>query len=133
MVVPYIASWFEDVSSLPVSMINYLLVVSRQGMKPYPLPSIVTQALRKQLSSVGILPTLWISLFEVSFHSDRETDAHFFVIGKTRLAKWYATIPPQKRAKIVKEVTQLVLSRKAKMCNVIEYKGGSPVPCVRKG
>jgi hypothetical protein len=32
---------------------------------------------------------------------------------------------PQAKAKIVKDVTQLVLARKNKMCNVIEYKG----PC----
>ncbi|KAL4266251.1 adaptor complexes small subunit family protein [Pleurotus pulmonarius] len=42
--------------------------------------------------------------------------------GKVRLAKWFITLPPKSKAKIVKEVTQLVLARRAKMCNVLEYR-----------
>ncbi|KAF9495385.1 hypothetical protein BDN71DRAFT_1589704 [Pleurotus eryngii] len=42
--------------------------------------------------------------------------------GKVRLAKWFVTFPPKSKAKIVKEVTQLVLARRAKMCNVLEYR-----------
>ena len=45
--------------------------------------------------------------------------------GKARLAKWFAAMSPQAKGKIVKDVTQLVLARKNKLCNVIEYKG----PC----
>ncbi|RKP27573.1 AP complex, mu/sigma subunit [Syncephalis pseudoplumigaleata] len=42
--------------------------------------------------------------------------------GKVRLSKWYQTLSPRDRSKIVKDVTQLVLARKPKMCNIIEYK-----------
>ncbi|RKP04646.1 AP complex, mu/sigma subunit [Thamnocephalis sphaerospora] len=42
--------------------------------------------------------------------------------GKVRLAKWYQTLSPRDRNKIVKDVTQLVLARKPKMCNILEYK-----------
>ncbi|KAG8948088.1 AP-1 adaptor complex sigma subunit Aps1 [Tulasnella sp. 424] len=42
--------------------------------------------------------------------------------GKVRLAKWFITIPPKAKAKIVKDVTQLVLARRTRMCNFLEYK-----------
>ncbi len=32
-------------------------------------------------------------------------------------------MPPKDKAKIVKDVTQLVLARRARMCNFLEYKG----------
>jgi hypothetical protein len=44
-------------------------------------------------------------------------------LGKVRLAKWFSTMPPKQKAKIVKDVTQLVLARRTRMCNVLEYKG----------
>ena len=40
-----------------------------------------------------------------------------------RLSKWFTTLSPKEKTKIVKDVTQLVLSRRAKMCNFLEYKG----------
>ncbi|RUS30059.1 hypothetical protein BC938DRAFT_479905 [Jimgerdemannia flammicorona] len=43
--------------------------------------------------------------------------------GKVRLTKWFQTIPPKEKGKIVKDVTQLVLARRTKMCNFLEYKG----------
>ena len=43
--------------------------------------------------------------------------------GKVRLAKWFLTMPQKQKAKIVKDVTQLVLARRTRMCNVLEYKG----------
>ncbi|KAF8312225.1 Adaptor protein complex sigma subunit [Clavulina sp. PMI_390] len=43
--------------------------------------------------------------------------------GKVRLAKWFQTLPPKQKAKIVKDVTQLVLARRTRMCNFLEYKG----------
>ncbi|CAG8468467.1 45350_t:CDS:2 [Gigaspora margarita] len=43
--------------------------------------------------------------------------------GKVRLAKWFNTLSPKEKQKIVKEVTQMVLSRRTKMCNFLEYKG----------
>ncbi|KAG2195186.1 hypothetical protein INT47_006468 [Mucor saturninus] len=42
--------------------------------------------------------------------------------GKVRLTKWFVTIPPKEKAKIVKDATQLVLARRVKMCNFLEYK-----------
>lgn len=47
--------------------------------------------------------------------------------GKVRLAKWFTTMPPKAKAKIVKDVTQLVLARRTRMCNFLEYKG-APLP-----
>lgn len=43
--------------------------------------------------------------------------------GKLRLAKWYTTLPSKTKNSIVRDITQLVLNRKPKMCNVLEYKG----------
>ncbi|KAG7099990.1 hypothetical protein E1B28_001782 [Marasmius oreades] len=42
--------------------------------------------------------------------------------GKVRLSKWFTTMQPRTKAKIVKDVTQLVLARRARMCNFIEYR-----------
>ncbi|KAK6205044.1 AP complex, mu/sigma subunit [Scheffersomyces amazonensis] len=42
--------------------------------------------------------------------------------GKLRLAKWYETKSQKEKAKITREVSTLILSRRPKMCNVIEYK-----------
>ncbi|KIL64733.1 hypothetical protein M378DRAFT_77725 [Amanita muscaria Koide BX008] len=42
--------------------------------------------------------------------------------GKVRLSKWFTTMPSKVKSKIVKDVTQLVLARRTKMCNFLEYK-----------
>ncbi|KAK4169189.1 Maf1 regulator-domain-containing protein [Cladorrhinum sp. PSN259] len=42
--------------------------------------------------------------------------------GKVRLAKWFTTLSPRDKAKIVKDVSQLVLARRTRMCNFLEYK-----------
>ncbi|EUC31618.1 hypothetical protein COCVIDRAFT_31838 [Bipolaris victoriae FI3] len=42
--------------------------------------------------------------------------------GKVRLAKWFTTLAPKEKAKIVKDVSQLVLARRTRMCNFLEYK-----------
>lgn len=39
-----------------------------------------------------------------------------------RLAKWFMTLSPKDKAKIVKDVSQLVLARRTRMCNFLEYK-----------
>lgn len=49
-------------------------------------------------------------------------------LGKVRLAKWFQTLPNKQKAKIVKDVTQLVLARRTRMCNFLEYKGGFLAP-----
>ena len=42
--------------------------------------------------------------------------------GKTRLSKWYQTILQKEKSKIIRELSTIILSRRAKMCNVLEYK-----------
>ncbi|KAH9851667.1 AP complex, mu/sigma subunit, partial [Lenzites betulinus] len=41
---------------------------------------------------------------------------------KVRLAKWYQTTLQKAKVKIVKDVTQLVLARRTRMCNFLKYK-----------
>ncbi|KAI9784641.1 MAG: AP-1 adaptor complex sigma subunit Aps1 [Geoglossum umbratile] len=47
--------------------------------------------------------------------------------GKVRLAKWFTTLSPKEKAKVVKDVSQLVLSRRTRMCNFLEYKDSKVV------
>ncbi|KAK6460038.1 putative small subunit of the clathrin-associated adaptor complex AP-1 [Scheffersomyces coipomensis] len=42
--------------------------------------------------------------------------------GKVRLSKWYQTNSQKEKAKITRELSTLILSRRPKMCNVIEYR-----------
>jgi hypothetical protein len=42
--------------------------------------------------------------------------------GKVRLAKWYTTLSQKERAKITKEVANVVLARPAKLCNFVDWK-----------
>ncbi|KAH8924099.1 putative APS1-AP-1 complex subunit [Atractiella rhizophila] len=42
--------------------------------------------------------------------------------GKVRLSKWFTTLTTKTKSKIVKDVTQMVLARRTKMCNFLEYK-----------
>ncbi|EKJ75279.1 hypothetical protein FPSE_04536 [Fusarium pseudograminearum CS3096] len=43
-------------------------------------------------------------------------------VSRQRLAKWFSTLSPKDKAKIVKDVSQLVLARRTRMCNFLEYK-----------
>jgi hypothetical protein len=45
-----------------------------------------------------------------------------------RLAKWFTTLSPKEKAKIIKDVSQLVLARRTRMCNFLEYKGTAYCP-----
>uniref|UniRef100_A0A7S0RTH3 AP complex subunit sigma n=1 Tax=Chlamydomonas leiostraca TaxID=1034604 RepID=A0A7S0RTH3_9CHLO len=51
---------------------------------------------------------------------------HFLILmsrqGKVRLAKWYSTYTQKERARVVKEITPLVLSRPLKLCNFLDWK-----------
>lgn len=47
--------------------------------------------------------------------------------GKVRLAKWFQTLSVREKSRIVKEVTTLVLARRTKMCNFLEYKDSKVV------
>lgn len=42
--------------------------------------------------------------------------------GKVRLTKWYSPYAQKDKARIMREVTSMVLSRPPKMCNFIEWK-----------
>ncbi|KAJ7139877.1 AP complex, mu/sigma subunit [Mycena epipterygia] len=42
--------------------------------------------------------------------------------GKLRLAKWFNTMGAKAKARIIVDLTQQVLARRARMCNVLEYK-----------
>lgn len=52
---------------------------------------------------------------------------NFFLLvnrqGKVRLAKWFTPRGATEKTKIAREVTQLVLTRRARQCNFIEWKG----------
>jgi hypothetical protein len=41
--------------------------------------------------------------------------------GKIRLTKWFHDFTAKEKIKIVKDVSTLVLQRKQKMCNVLEF------------
>lgn len=43
------------------------------------------------------------------------------------MAKWFTTLSAKDKAKIVKDVTALVLARRTKMCNFLEYKDSKVV------
>ncbi|KAJ6574855.1 AP complex, mu/sigma subunit [Mycena capillaripes] len=42
--------------------------------------------------------------------------------GKLRLAKWFTTMNSKSKARIIQDLTQQVLARRPRMCNVLEYK-----------
>ena len=43
--------------------------------------------------------------------------------GKVRLTKWYNTWPKKTQSRYVREVTAAVLSRPAKQCNFLDWRG----------
>lgn len=47
--------------------------------------------------------------------------------GKIRLTKWYAPLPLKDRQRVIKEVVPLVLARKGKVCNFVEYRDNKVV------
>jgi AP-1 complex subunit sigma 1/2 len=51
---------------------------------------------------------------------------HFFILmsrqGKVRLAKWYSTYTQKERARVIKDITPLVLARPVKLCNFLDWK-----------
>ncbi|XP_015690790.1 AP-1 complex subunit sigma-1-like isoform X1 [Oryza brachyantha] len=52
---------------------------------------------------------------------------HFVLLisrqGKVRLTKWYNPYPQKERSKVIKEVSNLVLTRGPKMCNFVDWHG----------
>lgn len=42
--------------------------------------------------------------------------------GKVRLSKWYQAVGEKEKQQIVRDITAIIPLRRAKMCNVIEYK-----------
>lgn len=49
--------------------------------------------------------------------------------GKVRLSKWYTTVNQKERAKILRELTPMVLGRPLKLCNFLDWKD-TKVPLV---
>jgi len=47
--------------------------------------------------------------------------------GKLRLSKWFEAKTQKERTQVVHDITQLVLPRSSKMCNVVEYGDGKLV------
>ncbi|GIL56611.1 hypothetical protein Vafri_11946 [Volvox africanus] len=51
---------------------------------------------------------------------------HFVILmsrqGKVRLAKWYSTYNMKERARVVKEITPMILARPLKLCNFLDWK-----------
>lgn len=66
--------------------------------------------LSRQGKVVSLLSNLWGESFELRYH-------------KQRLCKWFTTLSPKEKAKITKDVSALVLARRTRMCNFLEYKG----------
>ncbi|SCZ94949.1 BZ3500_MvSof-1268-A1-R1_Chr11-3g03501 [Microbotryum saponariae] len=62
---------------------------------------------------------------------DRPNGISFLLLisrqGRVRLAKWYTTMSTRNKNKIIKDVTQLVLARRTRMCNFLEYKDSKVV------
>jgi len=49
----------------------------------------------------------------------------FFLVsrqGKLRVAKWYSQFSAKDKAKIVRDVTQMSISRPSKLCNFLEWR-----------
>lgn len=49
--------------------------------------------------------------------------------GKVRLSKWYTTYNQKDRAKIVRDITPLVLGRALKLCNFLDYQDIKVLHC----
>uniref|UniRef100_A0A0D9W0L1 AP complex subunit sigma n=1 Tax=Leersia perrieri TaxID=77586 RepID=A0A0D9W0L1_9ORYZ len=60
---------------------------------------------------------MWVPLLNI----------HFVLLisrqGKVRLTKWYNPYPQKERAKVIKEVSTLMLTRGPKMCNFVDWRG----------
>ncbi|KAI9734606.1 MAG: hypothetical protein M1834_002207 [Cirrosporium novae-zelandiae] len=52
----------------------------------------------------------------------RQGKVNLTAYDSQRLAKWFTTLSPKDKAKIIKDVSQLVLARRTRMCNFLEYK-----------
>ena len=49
--------------------------------------------------------------------------------GKVRLSKWYTTMTQKDRAKIIREITPMVLARPLKLCNFLDWKDNKVTAC----
>ena len=59
-------------------------------------------------------------------HYASQAMIHFVLLisrqGKVRLTKWYSPYSSKEKARTVREVSAVVLSRQQKQCNFLEYK-----------
>lgn len=51
--------------------------------------------------------------------------------GKVRLSKWYTTYNQKERAKIIRDITPLVLGRALKLCNFLDYQDIKVSLCIK--
>ena len=72
--------------------------------------------------------TIW-QIFIIKFSDQQvvvDVMIHFILLfsrqGKLRLQKWYDAKDSKDKKKIIRELTGMILQRKPKMCNFIEYK-----------
>lgn len=78
----------------------------------------------------------WFSMF-CSFHDKARLHRsilrglwciHNLMSGKLRLAKWFIPLAPKAKAKMVREVSHLVMTRRQRtLCNFLEFKGEQAV------
>ena len=50
--------------------------------------------------------------------------------GKVRLSKWYTTYNQKERAKIIRDITPLVLGRALRLCNFLDYQDIKVLICM---
>ncbi|TAQ88066.1 hypothetical protein B7494_g3595 [Chlorociboria aeruginascens] len=85
-------------------------------------PCQVHTALHCTTTALQQKPSSLTTIFAVA----RKMAIHYLILlsrqGKVRLAKWFTTLSPKEKAKIIKDVSQLVLARRTRMCNFLEYK-----------
>lgn len=81
----------------------------------------------RNVSLRSVLPCLPMKLWTDTIAIQKNKHSSFMLLisrqGKVRLAKWFTTMSSKSKSKIVKDVTQLVLARRTRMCNFLEYKG----------
>lgn len=123
-----------------------------KSLSPVPLPTQFPQPRPRQrgVLSISSAPPIWPSGMETAILISSNTDwpykdtsscsrgrvksyvslprlpGEHHLTYFQRLAKWFTTLSPKDKAKIVKDVSQLVLARRTRMCNFLEYKGSSP-------
>lgn len=86
---------------------------------------------RRAVSALPFLaPLSWRAALTLcprsALRSTASSMIHFVLLisrqGKVRLTKWYSPYSSKEKARTVREVSAVVLSRQQKQCNFLEYK-----------